>query len=394
MVVFSLVAKFRALTTALAATTAIFGVTPAFANSSASADIAAPLRAAQTGKQTTQGKADDQFRKLFNNWKSLDSNDPANYPARRGVTSELYGGGAELRLNQELVLGIAGWRLLHTLGIKPEVCHLNEGHSAFVILERARTFMEETGHPFEVALAVTRAGNLFTTHTPVDAGFDRFSPSLIEQYLGWYCRDRLGIPVEDVLALGRQNPNDFSEPFNMSYLAVRGSGAVKGVSRLHAKVSRRIFTPLFPRWPEVEVPMGYVTNGVHMPTWDSSVADDLWTQACTKDRWRGETEPLGEQMANVPDVQLWDLRATARKSLIEYVRERLSRQLEASGASPQEVEEARHVFDSNALTLGFARRFAPYKRPNLLLHDPERSLSLGFSSRSFNHYHTDEIRNG
>ena len=306
----------------------------------------------------------------------LDSNDPANFPTRRGVTSELYGGGAELRLKQELVLGIGGWRLLKALGIRPEVCHLNEGHAAFAVLDRARTFMEETGQPFEVALAVTRAGNLFTTHTPVDAGFDRFAPALIEQYLGGYSRDRLGIPLRDLLALGRRNPDDSSEPFNMAYLAVRGSGAVNGVSRLHGKVSRRIFQPLFPRWPEDEVPIGHVTNGVHMPTWDSAEADDLWTQACTKDRWRGNTETLEEQIFKVPDAQLWQLRAAARRSLIEYVRERLSRQLEASGASPEEVEEAKHMFDPNALTLGFARRFASYKRSTLLLHDPERLLRI------------------
>jgi len=306
----------------------------------------------------------------------LDSNDPANFPARRGITSELYGGGAELRLNQELVLGIGGWRLLNALGLKPEVCHLNEGHAAFAVLERARTFMEETGQPFEVALAVTRAGNLFTTHTPVAAGFDRFSPALIEQYLGWYAQNKLGISLQDLLALGRLKPDDSFEPFNMAYLAVRGSGAVNGVSRLHGKVSRRIFQPLFPRWPENEVPAGHVTNGVHMPTWDSAEADDLWTETCTKDRWRGETETLEEQIVNVSDIQLWQLRTAARKSLIEYVRDRLSRQLEASGASSMEVEEAKHIFDVNALTMGFARRFAPYKRPNLLLHDPERLLRL------------------
>jgi hypothetical protein len=154
----------------------------------------------------------------------LDSNDAANFPAHRGITSELYGGGPELRLNQEMVLGIGGWRLLDALGLKPEVCHLNEGHAAFAVLERARTFMEETGQSFEVALAATRSGNLFTTHTPVAAGFDRFSPALIEQYLGGYAR-KLGISLHDLLALGRANPNDSSEPFNMAYLAVRGSGS-------------------------------------------------------------------------------------------------------------------------------------------------------------------------
>jgi len=306
----------------------------------------------------------------------LDSNDPANFPSRRGITSELYGGGPELRLNQELVLGIGGWRLLNALGIKPEVCHLNEGHAAFAVLERARTFMEETGRPFEVALAVTRAGNLFTTHTPVAAGFDRFPPALIEQYFGWYAQERLRISLDDLLALGRQNPNDSFEPFNMAYLAVRGSGAVNGVSRLHGQVSRRIFTPLFPRWPENEVPIGHVTNGVHMSSWDSEESDALWTGACGKDRWRGTLETVGEDMRGVSDSRLWECRASARQSLIEYVRERLSGQLEASGASPEEVEGAKHIFDANTLTLGFARRFATYKRPNLLLHDPERLLRI------------------
>ena len=306
----------------------------------------------------------------------LDSNDAANFPARRGITSELYGGGPELRLNQELVLGIGGWRLLKALGIKPEVCHLNEGHAGFAVLERARTFMEETGQPFEVALAVTRAGNLFTTHTPVDAGFDRFAPSLIEQYLGWYAQKQLGIRPDDLLALGRANPNDSSEPFNMAYLAVRGSGAVNGVSRLHGQVSRRIFAPLFPRWPEEEVPIGYVTNGVHMPTWDSAKSDDLWTEACGKDRWRGTMGALEQDIRRVSDTKLWEFRTAAARSLVEYARERLSRQLAASGAPPEAVDGAKHLFDPNALTLGFARRFAPYKRPNLLLHDPERLLRL------------------
>ena len=175
----------------------------------------------------------------------LDSNDAANFPAHRGITSELYGGGPELRLKQELVLGIGGWRLLRALGLQPEVCHLNEGHAAFAVLERARSFMEEAGQPFEVALAATRAGNLFTTHTAVAAGFDRFAPALIEQYLGGYADKRLGIALHDLLALGRQNPDDSSETFNMAYLAIRGSGAVNGVSRLHGKVSRHLFRPCF-----------------------------------------------------------------------------------------------------------------------------------------------------
>jgi starch phosphorylase len=306
----------------------------------------------------------------------LDSNDAANFPAHRGITSELYGGGPELRLKQELLLGIGGWRLFSALGIQPEVCHLNEGHAAFAVLERARGFMQENAQPFEVALTATRAGNLFTTHTAVAAGFDRFAPALIEQYLGGYAEQKLGISLTDLLALGRQNASDASESFNMAYLAIRGSGAVNGVSRLHGKVSRQLFAPLFPHWPEDEVPVGHVTNGVHMPTWDSAAADDLWTKACGKDRWLGMKENLEQDIRRVSDETLWQFRIAASKSLVECARERLSRQLTVSGAAPAAIEGAKHLFDPNALTLGFARRFATYKRPNLLLHDPERLLRL------------------
>jgi starch phosphorylase len=306
----------------------------------------------------------------------LDSNDAANFPAHRGITSELYGGGPELRLKQETLLGIGGWRLLVALGIQPEVCHLNEGHAAFAVLERTRSFMQETGQPFEVALAATRAGNLFTTHTAVAAGFDRFPPALIEQYLGRYAKEKLGITLHDLLALGRQNPSDSSESFNMAYLAIRGSGAVNGVSRLHGEVSRHLFDSLFPRWPVDEVPVGYVTNGVHMPTWDSAAADDLWTEACGKDRWLGTIETLEKDIRRVSDARLWQFRIAARKGLVEYARERLSRQLGVSGGSPEAIDGAKHLFDPNVLTLGFARRFATYKRPNLLLHDSDRLLRL------------------
>jgi len=306
----------------------------------------------------------------------LDSNDAANFPAHRGITSELYGGGPELRLKQELLLGIGGWRLLMALGLKPEVCHLNEGHAAFAILERARTFMDETVQPFDAALAVTRAGNLFTTHTAVAAGFDRFDPALIEQYLGRYATEKLGISVHDLLALGRQNPNDPWERFNMAYLAVRGSGAVNGVSRLHGQVSRQLFASLFPRWPEDDVPVGYVTNGVHMPTWDSAPADNLWTDTCGKNRWLGTTKTLGPDIRRVSDDKLWEFRSAARKSLVEFARERLAHMLASYGASSESIDEAKHLFDPSVLTLGFARRFATYKRPDLLLFDPPRLLRL------------------
>jgi starch phosphorylase len=306
----------------------------------------------------------------------LDSNDAANVPVYRGITSELYGGGPDLRLLQELVLGIGGWRLLAALGIQPEVCHLNEGHAALAVLERARGFMQQSGQPFETALTVTRAGNLFTTHTAVAAGFDRFDPGLFEHTLGGYAEQQLGITRRDLLALGRLHPDDASADFNMAYLAIRGSGAVNGVSRLHGSVSRHLFAPLFPRWPVDEVPVGHVTNGVHMPTWDSAAADEIWTHACGKNRWLGTTEGLEQNVRGVSDARLWQLRTAARKSLVEFIRTRLSRQLEASGVAPEAVDAARHVFDPDTLTVGFARRFATYKRPNLLLHDPERLLRL------------------
>ncbi len=306
----------------------------------------------------------------------LDSNDPANLPVYRGITSELYGGGPELRLMQELILGIGGWRLLQKIGITPDVCHLNEGHAAFAVLERARNFMTQSGQSFDAALAITRAGNLFTTHTAVAAGFDRFDPRLIDQYLGRYATERLGIAVRDLLALGRVNANDDGEPFNMAFLAVRGSGAINGVSRLHGEVSRRLFEPLFPYWPEHQVPVSHITNGVHMPTWDSAAADALWTKACSQCRWNGTTETLGQDIRAVTDEDLWEFRVLSTHELVDDARLRLSRQLAGSGSSPEDVEAARHLFDPAALTIGFARRFATYKRPNLLLHDPERLLRI------------------
>jgi glycogen phosphorylase len=306
----------------------------------------------------------------------LDSNDVANYPAYRGITSELYGGGSYLRLMQELVLGIGGWRLLAALGVEPQVCHLNEGHAAFAVLERARGFMVSSGLPFQAALAATRAGNLFTTHTAVAAGFDRFAPDLIEMLLGDFARHSLGISVEELLGLGRQNQNDATEPFNMAYLAIRGSNAVNGVSRLHGVVSRNLFQSLFPRWPTDEVPVGYVTNGVHTPTWASVAADALWTKAAGADRWQGDAASQDEQIRSVDAAELWKYRTLARKDLIEYARERLARTLGTSGATPAELEGVRHMFDPDVLTICFARRFATYKRPNLLLHDPRRLLQL------------------
>ena len=306
----------------------------------------------------------------------LDSNDAANFPVHRGITSELYGGNSELRLKQEMVLGIGGWRLLEALGLQPQVCHLNEGHAAFAILERSYGFMTKTGLSFDAALAATRAGNLFTTHTAVAAGFDCFPPSLIEQYLGEYAVQKLGITTQQLLALGRNDASNEWESFNMAYLAIHGSGAVNGVSRLHGEVSRHIFEPLFQNWPASEVPVGHITNGVHMPTWDSKEADEIWTEYCGKDRWMGMNQNLEQNIRRVPDEKLWEMRINANKVLIEFAGEHLSRQLLGSGHTAEICELSKKLFDPNILTLGFARRFAPYKRPNLLLHDSQRLLRI------------------
>jgi glycogen phosphorylase len=305
----------------------------------------------------------------------LDSNDPLNAPGDRSITAELYGGGHEMRLQQEIVLGIGGWRLMEKLHPECRVCHLNEGHAALAVLERARSFAERTGQPFFVALRCTRAGNIFTTHTPVAAGFDTFSPDLFSEYAKAYAA-RLGIGVDQLLGLGRANPEDHGEPFNMAYLAVRGCGIVNGVSRLHGQVSRRIFQPLFPRWPQAEVPIGHVTNGVHVPSWDSAEADTLWTESCGKGRWLGDLEKLKEGLECLTEEALWTFRTRCRSALVERVRERIARQRAAHGADQETIYKCAHLFDVNALTIGLARRFTGYKRPNLLLSDPERMARI------------------
>ena len=301
----------------------------------------------------------------------LDSNDPSNTPADRGITAQLYGGSSEVRLLQEMALGIGGWRLLRAMGLRPGVCHLNEGHSALATLERARDFAEENRQPFEVALAATRPGNLFTTHTPVASGFDRFEPDLIGAQLGAYARDELGIPLDSLLDLGRLRPGNSAEPFGMAWLAMRGCGAVNAVSRRHAEVSRRLFQELFPRWPQREVPLGHVTNGVHVPSWDSAAADALWTRTCGEDRWHGTMDAV-QKMEACSDGELWAFRAQARAGLVTFVRERLADQLAGAGVTGDELAAADRVLDADVLTIGFARRFTQYKRPALLLRDPDR----------------------
>lgn len=305
----------------------------------------------------------------------LDSNDPMNSPADRGITGELYGGDRETRLLQEITLGVGGWKALMALGVRPEVMHMNEGHAAFAALERVKAFMRTQSLGFGEALLATRTGNVFTTHTPVKAGFDVFDPALITKYFRDYA-ETLDIPLNRLLALGRKAQNDQQEPFNMTYLALRTSGAVNGVSRLHGSVSRRIFQPLYPHWPESDVPVNYVTNGVHVPSWDSPHADQLWTKTCGKSRWLGPPEILRKKIEMLSDEDLWEFRNHGRRYFIDYSRERLAQQLRLQGASHQAIVRAESVLDPYTLTLGFARRFTKYKRPTLLLHDEDRLIRL------------------
>lgn len=304
----------------------------------------------------------------------LDSNDPLNSPIDRGITGKLYDHGTETRLLQEMVLGIGGWRTIEMLRPEIEVCHINEGHAAFVVLERARRLAQRLSIDFWQAWCAARAGTVFTTHTPVAAGFDLYPQGLLRRYLGVLLdgADKAGAATDDILALGQSDEGTERDLFNMAYLAARGSLASFGVSRLHRCVSRNIFQPLFPRWPNAQVPIDHVTNGIHVPSWDSAQADKIWTGACGKDRWRAMPDELGSFIEALSDEMLWEMRAGSRRELVQSVRARLTTHLSSRGFPAETIARASSVLDSNILTLGFARRFAAYKRPNLLLHDPAR----------------------
>ena len=299
----------------------------------------------------------------------LDSNDPLNAPVDRGITGKLYGGGTELRLLQEIVLGVAGWRLVEAVHPQVEICHLNEGHAAFALVERARTLAVRLGITFEAALWAARAGTVFSTHTPVEAGFDRYPLPLLAQYRHAAMGASADAAAATALKLAGTEAGGL---FNLAFLALRGSHAAFAVSARHEAESRQIFQPLFPRWPEREVPIGHVTNGVHMPSWDSPEADTLFTIAAGKERWRRMAEPLQDAIAEVGDASLWEMRGRSRQRLVSAVRERLRRHLTGRGRDPAMVARAESVLDPNILTLGFARRFTAYKRPNLLLLDRPR----------------------
>ena len=312
----------------------------------------------------------------------LDTGMPENPPEFRQITERLYGGNLEMRLWQEILLGIGGVKALQALGLTPKVVHMNEGHSAFAGLERIRRFMAEKGLSFEAALELTASSSVFTTHTPVPAGNDRFPPDLLQRYFEPYARE-MGLAFKVFLALGREDPRDDSEQFCMTVLALRLSRFNNGVSRLHGKVSRQMWRRIWPRYPVDDVPIGSVTNGVHVPTW---VAPDM---AMLFDRYLGsnwredpDSSRVWAQAETIAEAELWRVRERLRSRLVDFVRERLRSQLQAKGARLGDIRAASEVLNPEALTIGFARRFATYKRAYLLLKDKNRLKELvGSQSR-------------
>jgi starch phosphorylase len=306
----------------------------------------------------------------------LDTNIPTNSPADRDITDQLYGGDLDMRIRQEILLGIGGYRALRAMGLEPPVCHMNEGHSAFLSLERARYLMERHKLSFAQAREAASAGLIFTTHTPVAAGQDYFPPDLMARYFTDYAR-ALGLPWNDFLALGRENPADGSAPFCMTVLALRMANQSNGVSRLHGEVSRQMWQGLWPGVPVTEVPIGHVTNGVHFSSWISLEMKQLYDRYLGP-RWREEPadEAVWQRVGNISVEELWRTHERRRERLVAFARRRLHAQLEQRRAPLAEIESAEEVLSSQALTIGFARRFATYKRATLLLQDPDRLARL------------------
>jgi len=302
----------------------------------------------------------------------LDTNVPQNSVADRRITGALYGGDGELRLQQEIILGIGGMRALCALGIQPTVCHMNEGHSAFLGIERTRDFMERFGLEFPEARQLCASGNVFTTHTPVPAGFDRFDSKVMAAYFSEFAK-RLGILIETFLGSGRQNPADANESFNMAFFAIHLSSAANGVSKLHGLVTRKMVHPMWPGYPLHEVPVGSVTNGVHTRSWTSLEMTALLNRYLGP-RWAEEPpdSAVWNRLDRIPDHELWRVHQIRRERLVYYARQALESLVRRQGGSDQELATARSVLNPNALTIGFARRFATYKRATLLLRDIPR----------------------
>jgi starch phosphorylase len=306
----------------------------------------------------------------------LDTNISENSQEDRDIGDQLYGGDNEMRIKQEILLGIGGIRALDVLGIEPAVCHMNEGHSAFLALERIRVIMEKHGLTFAEAREIAAAGNVFTTHTPVPAGHDYFSPELMKKYFGDY-HPRLGLTFNELLGFGRMNPFNEKESFCMTILAIRLSAFRNGVAKLHGKVSRQMWQGLWPNVPQEEVPIGHVTNGVHSNSYISKEMAQLFDRYLGQ-KWR---EQPGEKDAwkairDISLVELWRTHEIRRERLMAFTRRRLVAQVKRRGGTPAEIQAAEEVLSPDALTIGFSRRFATYKRATLLLRDKERLKKL------------------
>jgi len=302
----------------------------------------------------------------------LDTNVPQNSIQDQDITDQLYGGDADMRIKQEIVLGIGGLRALEKLRVRPTACHMNEGHSAFLALERARTLMMEKGVTFAEAQEATRSSNLFTSHTPVPAGIDEFDTGLIDRYLGAYYSG-LQMSRQQFHKLGGADLAETGGKFNMAIFAINMSGGVNGVSKLHGVVARKMWNYLWPALPEDEVPIGHVTNGIHIPTWISEDMAELYDRYIGP-RWNQEpaNQAVWKSVQSIPDEELWRTHERRRERLVAFARHRLRQQLENAGAHPGDITIANEVLDPKALTIGFARRFAEYKRAKLLFHNLQR----------------------
>ncbi|MFA6472948.1 MAG: alpha-glucan family phosphorylase, partial [Candidatus Latescibacterota bacterium] len=322
----------------------------------------------------------------------LDTNIDDNSKENRSITSSLYGGDQEIRLKQEILLGIGGLRALHAMDIWPIVCHMNEGHAAFLSLERIRTLMEMDGLTFKEAFELASAGNVFTTHTPVAAGHDSFPPSLILHYFEPFIPE-LGLTSDEFLALGRVNPRSQSDNFIMTVLAIKASDQANAVSRLHEQVTREMWKDLWPDFPIEEIPISHITNGIHVSSWVSQDLVDLYDRYVGP-KWRNEPASIEiwNKVNAIPDEEIWRTHERRRERLVSFVRKRLQVQLGRQGASDYELNLARGVLNSKALTIGFARRFATYKRADLIFSDlqrlskilknPERPVQIIFAGKA------------
>jgi len=306
----------------------------------------------------------------------LDTNIEPNNPYDQDITSRLYGGDLDLRIHQEMMLGIGGIRALKALGYKVNVYHLNEGHSAFLILERIRRYIEEEGLSFAEAKQLAQSTQLFTTHTPVSAGFDLFPPDKAMYYVGHYA-NIFGLSREEFLGLGREDTGNLESPFSMAALAIKTSSFINGVSRLHGDVSRKMFHGLWSDLPLDEVPITSITNGVHARSVVAKPNQELYDRYLGPN-WssRKAEDPLWDRVASIPDEELWRNHQACRSQMVMSVRERLQYHLRDRGATPAEIARAREVLDPSILTIGFARRFATYKRANLFMRDLDRIKAI------------------